>query len=114
MVVQLSDRSVLGPADVSDAELAGIVAGWLGESPDDLAAVRSHAEVVPYDLDAITTAGRYWVRGEAQTPSGVRAFSFFVKHVQSWSRSPLFAAIPPDFRESAEALSLIHISEPTS
>ena len=103
MVVQLSDRSVLGPADVSDAELAGIVAGWLGESPDDLAAVRSHAEVVPYDLDAITTAGRYWVRGEAQTPSGVRAFSFFVKHVQSWSRSPLFAAIPPDFRESAEA-----------
>lgn len=103
MVIQMSDRRVLGPADVSDAELMGIVAGWLGENPHDIAVVRSFAEVVPYDLDAITTAGRYWVRGEARTRSGVRSFSFFVKHVQSWSRSPLFAAIPADFRESAEA-----------
>ena len=103
MVVQMSDRRILGPADVSDAELAGIVAGWLGESPSDIAVVHSDAEVVPYDLDAITTAGRSWLRGEARTPSGVRTFSFFVKHVQSWSRSPLFVAVPPDFRESAEA-----------
>jgi len=99
----MSGRGVLGPADVSDAELAGIVANWLGESPDDVAVVHSHAEVVPYDLPAITTAGRYWVRGDAQTRSGVRPFSFFVKHVQSWSRSPLFSAVPPDFREIAEA-----------
>src|SRR5664279_1893029 len=103
MVVQMSDRRILGAADVSDAELAGIVAGWLGESPDDIEVVHSHAEIVPYDLAAITTAGRYWGRGEAQTPTSTRPFSFFVKHVQSWSRSPLFAAIPPDFRESAEA-----------
>jgi hypothetical protein len=59
--------------------------------------------VVPYDLDSITTAGRYWVRGEVQTTAGTAPFSFFVKHVQSWSRSPLFAAIPPEFREQAEA-----------
>ena len=73
MVVQMSDRRVLGPADVSDAELIGIVADWLGENPHDVEVLRSSAEVVPYDLDAITTAGRYWVRGEARTRSGVRS-----------------------------------------
>ncbi len=99
----MSDRSVLGAADVSDAELAGIVAGWLGESPAAVEILHSRAEVVPYDLEAITTAGRYWLRGEARTPNGVGTFGFFVKHVQSWARSPLFAAVPPDFRESAEA-----------
>ncbi len=103
MVVQMSDRRILGPADVGEAELVRIVADWLGENPDAVEVLHSTAEVVPYDLDAITTAGRYWVRGEARTPSGARTFSFFVKHVQSWSRSPLFAAIPPDFREIAEA-----------
>ena len=30
MVVQMSDRSVLGPADVTDDELTKIVAEWLG------------------------------------------------------------------------------------
>ncbi len=98
----MSDRSVLGPADVTDAELTGIVADWLGESRDKVELVHSHAEVVPYDLPAITTAGRYWVRGEIHTPTGATSFSFFVKHVQSWSRSPLFAAVQPDFREQAE------------
>jgi len=102
-VVQWSDRGVLGPADVSDAELTGFVANWLGESRHRVEVLHSHAEVVPYDLDAITTAGRYWVRGEAHTPTGATTFSFFVKHIQSWARSPLFAAIPPDFREQAEA-----------
>jgi len=103
MVVRMSDRSVLGPADVGEAELAGIVANWLGENPDVVEVLHSTAEVVPYDLDAITTAGRYWVRGEALTPGGARTFSFFVKHVQSWSRSPLFAGVPPAFQEIAEA-----------
>ena len=101
--MQVSDRSVLGPADVSDADLTEIVARWLGESSDDVEVVCSSAEVVPYELDAITTAGRYWVRGEAHTPAGASTFSFFVKHVQSWSRSPLFAAIPPHLRDEAEA-----------
>jgi len=81
MVVQMSDRGVLGPADVSDAELTGIVANWLGERRHRVEVVHSRAEVVPYDLDAITTAGRYWVRGEAHTSTGATTSA----HRRSWS-----------------------------
>jgi hypothetical protein len=62
------------------------------------------AEVVPYDLAAITTAGRYWVRGIARTFAGDRPFAFFVKHLQSWERSPLFATVPEELREMAAAM----------
>jgi hypothetical protein len=99
----MTDRSVLGPADVSDADLAGIVACWLGHDPSTVELVESSAEVFPYDLDAITTAGRFWVNGTARTPDGVVPFRFFVKHVQSWSRSPLFVHVPPEHHEMAEA-----------
>src|SRR3954454_12590136 len=99
----MHDRSVLGPADVSDAELAGIVAGWLGRDPSSVELVESSAEVFPYELDAITTAGRFWVSGTARAPDGVVPFRFFVKHVQPWSRSPLFVQVPPEFHEMAEA-----------
>ena len=50
--------SVLGPAEVSDAELERIVAEWLGHPPDTVRLLRCVAEVVPYELEAITTAGR--------------------------------------------------------
>ena len=94
--MQVSDRSVLGPADVSDADLTEIVARWLGESSDDVEVVCSSAEVVPYELDAITTAGRYWVTARATTPSGERRVRMFVKHVQSWARSPFFQFVPEE------------------
>jgi len=97
------DRSVLGAADVTDDELTEMVAAWLGDDAADVELVESSAEVVPYDLPAITTAGRYWVSGTARTPRGLVPFRFFVKHVQSWSRSPLFAQVPPEYREMAEA-----------
>jgi hypothetical protein len=99
----MSDRSVLGPADVSDRDLERIVAGWLGAHPSTVELLDSSAQNVAYDLDAITTAGRYWVSGRVRTPSGIRPFRFFVKHVQSWSRSPLFAQVPPEYQEMAEA-----------
>src|SRR5689334_7611077 len=99
----MSDRSVLGPADVSDRDLERIVAGWLGVHPSTVELLDSSAQNVAYDLDAITTAGRYWVSGRVRTPSGIRPFRFFVKHVQSWSRSPLFAQVPPEYQEMAEA-----------
>jgi hypothetical protein len=99
----MPDRSVLGPADVTDDELAGIVADWLGEDRASVELMESSAAVVPYDLDAITTAGRYWVSGRVASRQGVVPFRFFVKHVQSWSRSPLFAHVPPEYREMAEA-----------
>ncbi len=99
----MSDRSLLGPADVSDEDLAALVARSRGEDPAAVALVDSRAEVVAYDLDAITTAGRYWVEGTVRTPGGLEPFRFFVKHVQSWSRSPLFAQVPPEFHEMAEA-----------
>lgn len=99
----MSDRSVLGTADVTDAELAAIVADWLGEDRSAVELIDSSAEEFPYDLLAITTAGRYWVSGSVRTPAGVVPFRFFVKHVQSWSRSPLFAQVPPEYQEMAEA-----------
>jgi hypothetical protein len=99
----MADRSVLGPADVTDDELTEIVAGWIGADVGPVALVSATAEVVPYDLDAITTAGRYWLRGKVRHAGGVTDFSFFIKHVQSWARSPQFAAIPPHLVEVAEA-----------
>ena len=99
----MADRSVLGPADVTDDELTEIVAGWIGADVGSVALVSAPAEVVPYDLDAITTAGRYWLRGKVRHAGGVTDFSFFIKHVQSWARSPQLAAIPPHLVEVAEA-----------
>jgi hypothetical protein len=99
----MGNRTALGLADVTDSQLAGIIAGWAGLCPEDVTLVDSSASVVPYDLEAITTAGRYWVSGTALTPRGSLPFRFFVKHVQSWSRSPLFEAVPPPFREAAAA-----------
>ena len=99
----MADRSVLGPADVTDDDLTGIVAEWIGAEVGSVALVGATAEVVPYDLDAITTAGRYWLRGKVSHAGEVTDFSFFIKHVQSWARSPQFAAIPPHLVEMAEA-----------
>lgn len=98
----MAERSILGAADVTDAQLAEIVAGWLGRDPADVELLESSAEEFPYDLEAITTAGRFWVEGEVATPESTEPFRFFVKHVQSWSRSPLFESVPPHLREWAE------------
>ncbi len=97
----MGDRSILGPADVDDPTFATIVARALGEHPTGVTVLGSQACVVPYALEAITTAGRYWVTARAATPSGERAVRMFVKHVQSWSRSPLFQYVPEELREVA-------------
>jgi hypothetical protein len=99
----MPDRSALGLAEVTDAELTTMVATLLGHEPEEVTLLDSLAEHVSYDLPAITTAGRYWVRGRAGTPAGVAEFEFFVKHVQSWARSPFFAEVPEEIREMAEA-----------
>jgi hypothetical protein len=99
----MNDRAVLGPADVTDAELAAMVADWQGCDRAQVELVCSRAEVVSYDLEAITTAGRYWVNGTARTPQGLTDFEFFVKHVQCWSRSAAFAMVPPPIRATAAA-----------
>lgn len=97
------DRTALGTAAVTDDQLRGMVARLLGRPGDDIAVLDCSVETVAYELPTITTAGRYWVRGHASTPQGIERFSFFVKHVQSWGRSPLFAAVPAHQREYAEA-----------
>ena len=100
----MSGRSILGPADVSDAQLAAIVAKWSGQCPEDVTLAESTASVAPYDLEAITTAGRYWVSGSVHSSAGRLPFRFFVKHIQSWSRSPLFVNVPETHRAAAEAM----------
>ncbi len=96
-------RGILGPADVSDEELADIVATLLHESPDHVTVLDSVAEEVDYDLSTITTAGRYWVSGTALVGDRRQPFRLFVKHVQSWGRSPQFAVVPKEIAAMAEA-----------
>jgi hypothetical protein len=99
----MHDRAALGPADVTDEQLARMVADLLGTDPADTTLVESHAEDVDYELPAITTAGRYWVSGRVSAAGREQPFRLFVKHVQSWARHPLFASVPPEFREMAAA-----------
>jgi len=99
----MHDRNVLGPADVTDATLTGMVAALLGTDEAETTLLGSTAEEVDYDLPAITTAGRYWVRGKAQVRDREVPFQFFVKHIQSWSRSPFFQSVPVEFQAAAEA-----------
>ena len=99
----MGDRSILGTADVTDEQLLVMVAGLLGCDRGETELVSSEAEEVDYDLPAITTAGRYWVRGLARVSGREVPFAFFVKHVQSWSRSPYFSMVPAEQREVAEA-----------
>ena len=121
----MHDRSALGPADVDDARLAVLVAAALGV--DDVELLSSRAEVVAYDIEALTTAGRYRVTGRARhgggekhpsgeaplptsrlprnsaSQTGAEGFAFFVKVVQSWGRSPAFRFVPEEMREFALA-----------
>lgn len=100
----MHDRLALGVADVSDVALAAIVGRSLGLADGaEIELLESSARVAPYDLEALTTAGRYWVHGRARTPAGEQPFTIFVKVVQSWSRSPIFAFVPEDYRELALA-----------
>jgi hypothetical protein len=94
--------AVLGSADVDDTVLAGMVAAQLGV--DAAAVTSSCAEVVPYDLQALTTGGRFWVRGTARHGRTEAPYAFFVKLVQSWARSPLFDFVPDGLREHALAM----------
>lgn len=99
----MPDLSLLGPADVSDAELTRMVADLLGHDPADVQPGEPVVEHVDYALPAITTAGRYWVSGTAQTPGGSTPYRMFVKHVQSWVRSEFFAEVPAELAELAAA-----------
>ncbi len=78
-----------------------MVALLLGEERVEI--LDLEVSLVDYDLPSITTAGRYWVSGHAATANGTKPFRIFVKHVQCWSRSPLFAPVPPEIREMAAA-----------
>jgi Choline/ethanolamine kinase len=95
------DRCALGAADVDDARLAALVADALGVASVEL--LSSRAEVVAYDIEAFTTAGRYRVTGRARHAGGESGFAFFVKVLQSWGRTAAFAFVPEALREFALA-----------
>jgi len=96
-------RAVLGPADVSDNQLASIVAASLGARSARLVTCR--AEVFPYDAEALTTGGRFKVSGTARTDESThRPYAFFVKVIRSWSRSPLYHQLPQRLRTTATSL----------
>jgi hypothetical protein len=95
----MAARAMLGPADVTDDQLAGFVADALGVEHVELTSCE--VQVVDYDLEALTTAGRYWVRGRARHTGGDEPYAFFVKVVQSWARTPQFQMVPEHLREQA-------------
>jgi Phosphotransferase enzyme family len=97
----MHDRGALGPADVDDAQLAALVADAIGVAEVEL--LSSRADVVAYDIEALTTAGRYRVTGRARHAGGREDFTFFVKVVQSWGRHPAFRFVPEEMREFALA-----------
>ena len=77
----------------ANPELAAFVAADLGVRHATI--LTSSVEVFAYDRASITTAGRYLVTGSARTDAGeVRAFSFFVKVIHAYHRSPLRFAVP--------------------
>lgn len=94
----MHDRSALGPADVPDDRLAEMVAELLGAGDASVGLVSSVAEPFPYALPAITTGGRWWVRGCVSVDGHAHDFALFVKQVHQWSRSPLFQLVPPEAR----------------
>jgi hypothetical protein len=95
-------RALLGPADVEHDELGAFVAAALDVRHATV--LTSSARVFPYDRPAITTAGRYLVTGSARIGTGeVRAFSFFVKLIHAYQRSPLRFAVPQHLRAEAAA-----------
>ena len=83
------DRSVLGPADVDDARLAAMVAAALGVDRG-ASCCRRRAEVVAYDIEALTTAGRYRVAGGPGTTAARPASRSSSRSCSRGSRSPLF------------------------
>ena len=87
-------REVLGADDVTDAELEAMVADLWGVPAVRLLA--STAEPVAYDVPSMLTGARTWVRGHADAGTGARPFTFFVKRVQHWRHSPMFAFVPPE------------------
>ena len=97
----MGTREDLGAADVTDAQLAAMVADLLHH--DDVEVLDTVVSAVDYELPAITTGGRWWVSGHAATPRGTEPFRFFVKQVQSWSRSPFFQTVPEHLQEWAES-----------
>ena len=99
----MHERSILGPADVDDTTLTSMVADLLGAEPAGVSVESSTVEEFPYDLPAITTAGRYVVSGDAVVAGEPRQYEMFVKVVQSWARSPMFAFVPDEMKELAEA-----------
>jgi Phosphotransferase enzyme family len=97
----MTNRELLGAADVTDAQLAAMVGDLLHE--DQVKLLDVDVSLVDYDLPAITTGGRWWVSGHAATQCARAPFRFFVKQVQSWERSPLFEFVPEEHREMAVA-----------
>ena len=94
-------RELLGDDDVSDDELAGMVADLWGVA--DATLLESSAQTVPYDVPSILTGARTWVRGRADAGAGPRDFTLFVKRVHHWRHSPAFAFVPPEAAEWAAA-----------
>lgn len=80
----MNARTMLGPADVPDEHLAGSVAEALGV--ENVEVISCEAQVVDDDLEALTTAGRYRVRGRARHSRGAEPYAFFVTVVQTWTR----------------------------
>lgn len=91
----MTDRTALGAADVADHDLAAMLQAD--------AVLSSSAREIDYDLEAMTTGGRWWVDGTVQRGSAVEPFQVVVKVAQTVLRSPVMAYVPPEYQAMATA-----------
>lgn len=85
------DVTQRGPADVvavDDATLLELLGA------DRL--VERTTSVLEYDLETITTAGRWWVSGVVERDGVAEEFRLVAKVVQSADRSPVWTFVPPE------------------
>ncbi|MBM6400507.1 phosphotransferase [Phycicoccus sonneratiae] len=98
----MAGLTALGAAAVDADELATMLAAH-HHLAGPVEVLDVEVSEFPYELVSITTAARHRVRGRLRSPAGEREFALFVKVVQAWERSPLFAQVPEHLREMAAA-----------
>lgn len=76
-----------GLLQVDDLDLAGLLG--VDRVPDH------RVVTVAYDLQTITTGGRWWVSGHAERAGALEEFRLVAKLVRSADRSPVWPFIPP-------------------
>jgi Phosphotransferase enzyme family len=98
MPTQVLDRTLLGDAQPSEAELTAMVRDILGRPNAHI--VDWRVETVSYEIGTPLTGGLFRVRGIASDGDCIEDWSLFVKLIRSWRHWPMLHIMPEDIREA--------------